>query len=161
MLALCFTTKMERFHHWKIFSGNSSGVCIQFNKEELISSFHQTSGIEMELVTYRLIKDLKADPPSFDELPFIKRSPYEDEGEFRVVYGNAEEELQSKSVRFDLDCIEKVILSPWLPKSVVRTVKDVIHKIPDCFSIRVNKTTLLENTVWKNIATKTSIQTTP
>ena len=33
--ALCLTESPETYHHWKIFSSGSSGVCIEFFKDSL------------------------------------------------------------------------------------------------------------------------------
>jgi len=36
LLALCFTETSETYHHWRVFAGGSSGVCITFKREELL-----------------------------------------------------------------------------------------------------------------------------
>jgi len=35
LLAICFSLHRETFHHWRVFSSGSSGVCIEFDKEKL------------------------------------------------------------------------------------------------------------------------------
>jgi len=154
VLALCFTTKAETYHHWKVFSDGSSGVCIQIKKDELLKCFNKNPGIVSGFVIYKYIHQLQNSPPDLDELPFLKRKPYKDEGEFRVIYKNKKSEIGTKSIDFGLECIEKINLSPWLPDTVVNTVKSLIKNIPDCSTIRVSKTTLIENEIWENIATK-------
>lgn len=154
LLALCFTTKAETYHHWKVFSDGISGVCIQFDKNRLLDSLDSVSGIEYGPVDYPLIKDLRSEPPEIEELPFLKRRPYRDEGEFRVIYKSKSEALEVKPTSFDLGSIQKINLSPWIPKSVSDTVKHVIKNMPGCSGIRVSKTTLVDSTVWKNIATR-------
>ena len=154
LLALCFTTKSETYHHWKVFSDGSSGVCIQFKKDKLLEYFQRIRGIESGFVFYSLIQKLRSEPPDLDELPFLKRQPYKDEGEFRIIYKNKSREIETKSIAFGLDCIEKINLSPWLPDPVSDTVKSVIKNIPGCSKMRVSKTTLIESKIWKDIATK-------
>ncbi len=51
LLALCFTTKAETFHHWKVFAGHSGGICIRFNKEELLNCL-KDSKIIADQVSY-------------------------------------------------------------------------------------------------------------
>jgi hypothetical protein len=34
VLAICFAEENETFHHWKVFSGNISGVCIEYKKDQ-------------------------------------------------------------------------------------------------------------------------------
>ena len=152
LLALCFTTKGETYHHWRVFSHGSSGVCIRFKKDRLLKYFNRVRGIESDYVLYRWIHELTSNPPDVDELPFLKRKAYKDEGEFRVIYENKSKEMESKSIPFGLECIQGIILSPWLPDTVKGTVKKIIKDIPDCSKLKVSKTTLVENEIWKKIS---------
>ena len=154
VLALCFTSRAETFHHWKVFSGNSSGICVQFNKEKLLNSVSKVSGIKSDYVKYKLIRELSSNTPALDELPFIKRKQYKDEEEFRIVYTNKSKEIKSKNIAIDLDSIERITLSPWLPLAVSKTVKAVIGSIDGCSSIELIRTGVMDNKVWKNIASK-------
>ena len=154
VLALCFTSRPETFHHWKVFSGNSSGICVRFNKAKLLKSVNRISGIKSDYVKYKLIRELSSNTPSLDELPFIKRKQYEDEEEFRIVYTNKSKEIKSKNITIDLDSIEKITLSPWLPLAVSKTIKNVIGEIDGCDSIELIRTGVMDNKVWKNIASK-------
>ena len=36
-LALCFAKNSETFHQWRVFSGGSSGICIEFDKAKLLN----------------------------------------------------------------------------------------------------------------------------
>lgn len=152
VLALCFTTKTETFHHWKVFSDGPSGVCIQFKKDELIKSVKRIRGVEADYVQYCQINDLRSNPPELEELPFLKRYPYRHEGEFRIIYKIKSKELSAKSVPFNLESIIKINLSPWLPDPIVETVNSFIKQTPGCSKLRVSKTTLVESKVWKNVA---------
>lgn len=38
VLALCFTRSTETYHHWRVFAGGSSGVCISFHRGELLGA---------------------------------------------------------------------------------------------------------------------------
>lgn len=154
VLALCFTTKPEQFHHWKVFAGTSSGVCIRFKANKLLTCFDQKPGIRSGAVEYRLIKELKNDLPSVDELPFIKRRQYEDEAEFRILYESRKSTLQKKDFPISLESIDRITLSPWLPYSVSETIKGVIREIPGCSSIQLLRTGVVENLQWKKIADK-------
>ena len=153
-LAICFTTKSETYHHWKVFSDGSAGVCIQFNKNYLLEDLEMTRGVEGDYVSYVQLRNLRSDPPSLEELPFLKRYPYKDEAEYRVIYKTKSKEVETKAIHFEMECIERITLSPWLPGSVAESVKDFIRGISSCSKLRISKTTLVENSVWKNIATK-------
>ena len=154
LLALCFTTKPETFHHWKVFAGNSGGICVRFNTEKLVACFKQVPGIRTGTVIYRRMRDLKHNPPSVNELLFLKRKQYEDETEFRIIYENKNKTLQTKDLQLDLQCIEKITLSPWLPRSVSKTIKGVIRQIPGCASMPLIRTGIVESLVWQNMINK-------
>ncbi len=38
VLAICFSLHRETFHHWRVFSNGSSGVCIEFDKDRHCSA---------------------------------------------------------------------------------------------------------------------------
>jgi len=154
VLVLCFTTKAETFHHWKVFAGNSSGVCIQFYADKLIACFNHHSGIRKGYVKYKLMRDLKRDRPSLDELPFLKRKQYADEVEFRILYENRNKIFEIKDFLLDLGSIKRITLSPWLHHSVSETLKGVIHQIPGCSSMPIIRTGVIDYSVWKGIARK-------
>ncbi|SRR5579862_128969 len=148
LLACCFSTKRETFHHWKVFSNGPSGVCIEFNSHKLLSMVETVEGISFRPVSYRLIKHNQN--PSLGAWPFLKRKAFEDEGEFRIIYENPFIEKKTKEIRFDLECIEKITLSPWMPKPIAKSVAKVIRDIKHCEDITVVGSSLLESSGWKN-----------
>ena len=152
ILAICFTNKLETFHHWKVFAGYPGGVCIRFNADILMACFDHVPGIRHGLVTYRLIRDLKRNAPTEDELPFLKRKQYADEAEFRILYENEKKKFKEKRFALDLRSIERITLGPWIPNSVCKTVKEVIRSIPECSSMEIIHTGIVESSSWKNIA---------
>jgi hypothetical protein len=52
VLALCFAECAETYHHWYVFAG-TSGVCLEFAKERLVSSVCETKGVRCGPVKYR------------------------------------------------------------------------------------------------------------
>ena len=129
-------------------------MCIRFNKTKLLANFRDHAEIKSGFLQYKLIKDLRSNPPDVDSLPFIKRKQYEDEGEFRIIYQNDSKALSTKDFNIDLHCIEHIVLSPWLPKSTSKTTKQIIRNIEGCASIRLSRTGVVENSEWKNIVDK-------
>src|SRR5271165_3347629 len=73
LLAICLSMDSETYHHWRVFSNGSSGVCISFHREHLIHSLRDPSSIRYGDVRYLKIKELRANPAAPDELPFLKR----------------------------------------------------------------------------------------
>ena len=86
VLALCFAESKETYHHWRVLSNGSDGVCIEFDKNKLLSIFEEDTQIRKGYVKYKLIKEIRGLPSiGLEDLPFLKRYPYRDEREYRVV----------------------------------------------------------------------------
>jgi hypothetical protein len=152
VLALCFTMADDTYHHWRVFTHGSDGARITFRRKELLAAFAKIKGVRKRPVKYKRVKELSAFRPAIDELPFLKRHPYKDEREFRIVYVDRKKEIEAKGFDIDLACIERVTLSPWMPKSLKDAVKLTIHSIPGCKKLKVYQSTLLENEQWKRSA---------
>lgn len=152
VLALCFTMADETYHHWKVFTHGSDGARVTFRRKELLDVFAKIKDVRKRPVKYKRIKDVLTFHPAITELPFLKRHPYRDEKEFRIVYDDRDEGVETKGFDIDLACIERVTLSPWMPKGFKDAVKTTIHSIPGCENMRVYQSTLLENERWKRSA---------
>ncbi|HIF9214184.1 TPA: DUF2971 domain-containing protein [Photobacterium damselae] len=153
LLALCFTTKYETYHHWSVFAPSNSGVCIRYKREGLKKCFAAVDGVKFEPVKYEEIKNLQKSQLTLSDVPFLKRYPYKDEEEYRAIYESEQTEI-IKEVPFDLSIIDRVVLSPWLPKPLVETIKKTIKGIDGCSELQVYQTTLLSNSDWKNTLDK-------
>lgn len=159
VLALCFAESKESYHYWKIYSGNSSGVCIEFVKDSLLESIINVEGIRAEKVEYKWIADLRKfsqqmTDEKISQLPFIKRKAFENEEEFRLIYESKREEISSKDVPIKITSISRIIFNPWIKKSVFDSARAVIKKIDGCNEIKIIKTTLTNNEKWKTIGEK-------
>jgi hypothetical protein len=151
VLALCFTERAETFHHWKVFAGDSSGVCIRFYRKGLLSCFKDKNGIHSGSVAYSLMSDLQAKPPRLEKLPFLKRKQYEDEAEFRIIYENRNKIHRTKDFSLDLTSIDRITLSPWMPPPIAQTVKQLISGLPGCTKIELIRTGVVESSAWQKI----------
>lgn len=151
ILALCFSKAPETYHHWKVFSGGTAGVCIRFKRTTILNSL-KNSGVIMGDVQYLSLGDAKRERPKFEDLPFIKRAAYIDESEFRLIYESPTLELGKLDIDIPLSCVNRITLSPWLHKSLVTPIKSVIQNIPGCEKMEVVRSTLIGNEAWKNIA---------
>ena len=151
-LALCFSETGETYHHWRVFTRGSEGVCIHFHNLQLMRTLKRIGEIRSGQVKYKPIDDLERTHPAADKLPFLKRLPYEHEFEFRILYVSKTKEYETKGIDIDLSCIERVVLNPWMPKPLANSVKATIKSIPGCAHLSVYRTTLLENERWMNCA---------
>ncbi|MGL5090217.1 MAG: DUF2971 domain-containing protein [Aeromonas sobria] len=149
LLALCFTTKYETYHHWSVFAPNSSGVCIRYKRDALQKCFKGIEGVKFKPVIYKEIKHLQTSKLVLSDVPFLKRYPYKDEEEYRAIYESLEQ-VSIKEITFDTSIIDRIVLSPWLPDPLVDTVKKTIKSIDGCENISIYKTTLLSNSDWKD-----------
>lgn len=150
VLALCFAKSSETYHHWKVFAHGPDGVCIDFNKEKLLTTFEKDKNIAHGAVTYKMIKDARClKTIELETLPFLKRYPYQDECEYRVVYVNRSEPLQHKDYKLKLQWIDRITLSPWIPKMLADSVKETVRGIEGCSKLPITRSTLVENESWK------------
>jgi hypothetical protein len=150
VLALCFTQVSETYHHWRVFADGSAGICITFKRKELLTTLKKESGITARNVTYLTLNEMDGKSLRVGQLPFLKRYPYEDECEFRVLYESNTTKLSALDVPISLDCIDRITLSPWTPKALADTLKETIHEIPGCGSLTIARSTLISNERWKN-----------
>jgi len=149
LAAICFSARGETFHHWKVFSSGSSGVCIEFDKNLLLQAFPSSSGFRYGQIEYRLVRTVNKNRPEIEKWPFLKRKAFKDEGEFRIIYENQTSHERTKHVDIDLGTIKKVTLSPWLPDAVAESVQTLIKTIKGCEDLSVNRSSLIDNSGWK------------
>ena len=149
LLALCCSEATETYHHWRVFSGGPSGVCVSFQRNALMK--HLTSpSVRHGEVKYLKIKDLQGPAHAVDDLPFIKRSPYEPECEFRFIYQSRTEQVHLKSFDISLACIDSITLSPWMPGLVAESVRSHLKDIWGTSRLRVKRSTLVSNEQWRD-----------
>lgn len=151
--ALCLTESSETFHHWKVFSHGGAGVCVEFDKSELIRAVKLCGGMRAEMVKYMAIESLNVCHPSPQDLPFLKRYAFRDEKEFRIFYSLSADGPPVFRFPVPLKAIKRIVLSPWLPSTVAENVKGALRSIEGCERLRIYKSKLLENDDWKIFAT--------
>jgi hypothetical protein len=113
VLALCFTESDEKYHHWRVFSHGRDGVRIEFDKLKLMEGWNNDPAIRFGQMDYIKVDNLRRETPlEIERLPFVKRLPYGDEREFRVIFVEMNEPIQHKSYSIDISCIRRITLSP-------------------------------------------------
>ncbi|MDE0095635.1 MAG: DUF2971 domain-containing protein [Gammaproteobacteria bacterium] len=152
VLALCFSKASQTYHHWKVFADRGDGICIEFRKEQLLKEIKGNDGYEFGEVSYKTIDEIRSYPPHTDDLPFLKRIPYRDEQEYRIVFVEMDEYAEFKQVNIGLDSIRRINLSPWMPKALAESVKRALKSIEGCENMEVYRSTLIENETWKKAA---------
>jgi hypothetical protein len=150
--ALCMTEASETYHHWKVFSSGSSGMCIVFKKDRLLQWVAAQPVLTAGPVTYKTLNDLRAERPTLDELPFLKRQAFKDEMEFRLFAMPEGATPGPLRLAMPLSVIDRIVMNPWLPKTVADHVKATLQSIEGCKSLKVYRSTLVDNEAWKRFA---------
>jgi hypothetical protein len=152
VLALCFSQASETYHHWRVFSNGPAGVCIVFDRVELIEDFQKSAQVKFGPVNYLTLTEAKKRRPDVEELPFVKRYGFKPESEFRVLYTSTVEELSALNVPVRLSSIRSISLSPWMHSSLSKSTASAIRAIRDCEKLKVSRSTLISNEQWKTYA---------
>lgn len=154
VLALCFSMAGETYHHWSVFSKGPAGVCVVFKQDQLKAELLKQIGVTAKEVHYFTINNARKRIFKTEELPFVKRVAFKPEEEFRFVYESADKNASSINIPFDLSCIERISLSPWLHKNLSSTTIQVIRAVDGCAKLKVSRSTLISNEKWKNLSEK-------
>lgn len=150
VLALCFAEARETYHHWRVFSSGSDGVCLEFDKSALEKSFDKNPRLIYRSMRYKKISQVTGIEES--DLPFVKRSPYSDEREFRVLYVDSHAIKDFMSVPIPRKSILRITLSPWMPIPLATAVKQSLKSVRGCSKLQIFRSTLIENERWKRAA---------
>lgn len=150
--ALCLTGAKETYHHWKVFTTGSSGVCIEFYKDTLLNHIGKLPELRAQSVQYKTIGKIKKQPPGEEQLPFLKHWAFRDECEFRIFFSAKGVVAPIYQFVVPGNAIKKIILSPWIPAAVAEKVKGSINAMAGCKSLRVSQSSLIDNEKWKQFA---------
>ena len=151
VLALCFSQTPETYHHWCVFSNGPAGVCIEFDREALLKAMKKVPGVTTGSIEYLTLRNANARGLKIAELPFVKRFGFKPENEFRVVYVSSNEELLSREVPIEVECIRRVSLSPWMHSSLSTSTVAAIRAVKGCANLKVSRSTLISNEQWKSL----------
>ena len=153
-LAVCLSGADETYHHWKVFAGHASGVCVcvRLRQGTLLKAVKGVPGITVGVMDYRKVTGARKSTLPLAEYPFVKRAAFVDEKEVRLLYESPIESRASLDVPIPLACIGRVTLSPWLPKNLVGATKELIRTIDGCSQIEVVRSTIISSEEWKKIA---------
>ena len=150
VLAICFAKSTETYHHWRVFSNGPDGVCIEFHKDSLLSTFKGNANVRVGNIKYMLIDTLREKGAiSIKKLPFLKRKPYKDEREYRVIYVDSKASYQTKDFSIDLSCIKRITLSPWMAPAFRNSVVKTLKSIEQCGNLEIVRSTLTGNSEWR------------
>ena len=151
VLALCFTRATETYHHWRVFSPGTAGVCIWFNENELERAASKIPGIRIKPMEYLTIDNIRKERIPAEKLPFVKRYPFKPEKEVRMLWESEVEQRSTLPVPFSSAAIARITLSPWLHPSLADPLKALLKTLPECRSYKIYRSTLVGNPEWKKL----------
>jgi hypothetical protein len=154
VLALCFATTYETYHHWRVFAGGNSGVCIRFKRAQFLQAVKQRTGVIARPVKYLTVDATKVKPLKVTDLPFRKRYAYKNEAEFRFIYQTRLLTRKTLDVDIPLSSIDRIILSPWVPDALFTHLRTTIKRIPQCKNLKVGHSTLISSDNWMEAGDK-------
>lgn len=157
VLALCIADAPEAYIHWKIYASNSSGVCIEFHRENLIEKFKTQNGFLHGYVEYVLLENLCQSPPSVDDLPFIKRFAYQGESEYRFIFTSAEDKDKKKKIKYisiDIEDIKQIVINPWVERTVYKSIELAIAETNGWADINIRQSTVTKNDAWRRMCNR-------
>lgn len=155
VLAICFAEAAETYHHWRVFSHGTDGVCISFDRKRLLSAFKAQDGVTMGKMNYELVHTVAGWPElKVAQLPFLKRKPYKPEKEYRVIYEHKDEHREFFDLPIELSWINTITLSPWMPQAFQSAVAKTLNSIDGCDDIKVVRSTLVGRGSWQALTSR-------
>lgn len=149
VLALCFTRSDETYHHWRVFSSGTAGVCVWFKFDEVKAAVKAIPGLLIKPITYLTIDEIRGKTLPVHRLPFVKRYPFKPENEIRILWESVKDKRSSLQVPFNSSAIARITLSPWLHPSLADSVKTLLKTLPECRGYKIVQSTLVGNDEWK------------
>jgi hypothetical protein len=159
VLAACFTSSNDTFHHWSVFA-KPGGVCIRFHKAHLCERISLLSDgtDDNNFISIHPIQYHNADDPRinkyirYDDLPFIKQDAYAAECEWRVLFRSQTEDVRQIPVPIEPFMVSEIILDPWLPDALVDPLRDLLRKIDGYSGLNIRKSIIVKNDAFINRA---------
>lgn len=126
LLALCFTSAAETYHHWHVFAADGSGVRIGLDGNLLLASMWKADGFLHGSVKYFALDQLRDTTPKVQDLPFIKRIAFSDEREYRLLFQHKQKEVAAVDLPLKQEWIKEIVFSPRMPEPLAKTLKNVV-----------------------------------
>ncbi|MCU7918818.1 MAG: DUF2971 domain-containing protein [Candidatus Thiodiazotropha sp. (ex Epidulcina cf. delphinae)] len=153
VLTLCFTEVGETYHHWKVFSPGTGGICIRFDKGRLIEYMLEINGVRAGPAQYKMMDHIRQDTPSLEDLPLLKRYAFRHEHEFRLIYESTRP-MNVRDFSFPIECIDRITINPWVNEKLADAIWEIVRGLGGCEDLIVGQSSLINNNEWKMIGTK-------
>jgi len=150
---LCLTAGNETNLYWDSLGGGAD-CRIEFMGRELVESLTAGPGIRSGPVAYKKISELEAaikqNTLNTDDIPFIKRWPYREEKEYRIIWEGKKTKNPPPVKEFDisLTSIASITISDNIPETLFNSIKEIIKAARAEDLPRISQVTVHENDRW-------------
>lgn len=145
--ALCFGYKNETIHHWNAFAGGASGCCIEFSPGRLLPLLDSLD-IRHGKTQYIRVRDLRLLNCKKQDLPFVKREPFNPENEYRLIATSDNAQEPTLDIDIDLNIIRRITISNKMPEPVFDSLKEVLQQMLTGYRCKIHRSTLYKNEDW-------------
>jgi hypothetical protein len=150
LLAMCCTMATETYHHWKCFTQGIEGVCIEIDRNSIELALINKKQIRTGQVDYLRVLELeRLGSESLSKLPFVKREGYSDEREWRIIAECPLKAEHTFQIEIELAWINRIVINPWMPPTLVSNLRNIIREIPGCGSLKIESSHLTNSQRWK------------
>lgn len=152
LYALCFTIGSETIYHWGAFSSKNEACCIEIDSNSF-NGICNKSGFRMKEVSYVSLKDLQSKVTDISQIPFLKRFPYWNEKEYRIIFESKKKTLRP-SLALKRCNIKRITINQYLPKQLFDLINE---KIESVWKVTVTRSTIIKNDRWVSYMEKLEI----
>jgi hypothetical protein len=153
VFALCCTMGAERYHHWRVFTEGSTGICLEFKRRPLQAALNRMQGVTAAPVKYVKMDELnRSNGYRARDLPFIKRIGFSDEREWRILVTN-DDAGDLFEIPFEIDWVHRVVLNPWMPKDIAEETRRIIRPLL-AKGVSIQSSFLTNSPRWKRLGKK-------
>ncbi len=147
---LCAANCSETYHHWRVFTSSADGACIEIKQEAFEESLRKISCVRFGEIAYLKLGEVEGLTNfDVDRLPFVKRVGFSAESEYRIIAETSDKQEAAFPVRFPVSMISCIYLNPWIPKSIVQSLKITLQSLPDCSNLKISRSLLIDSARWK------------
>lgn len=134
--------------------GSSTGLngrsLLELKRISLEAALGALPNVRCGDVNYLILADVEQlTRKDVDRLPFVKRSGFAAEEEYRIILESDEPQTAAQSIELPINLIGGVYLNPWLPKSIADSVITTVRNIPGCAKLTVRRSYLIDSARWK------------
>jgi hypothetical protein len=155
IVAACFTRATETYHHWRVFTPASEGICIEIDRAQLTASLKNSDHCAVGAVEYLLVRELaEFQRKDLPRLPFVKRVGYKDEREWRIISLLDDATAVALPISLEPAWIRRIILNPWIHSSLSDNLREMVRKIEGCSDLSIEISQLTNSKRWKSAGKK-------